>query len=423
MVRRILHSLMALGVLVVAYQAYVLLAVPWLEPPLQVRENQRAIPADRAGANPATKYQRLLANYFPHGHWSQLRPPVVISTGAVMLVLDNYDRGEEGRVDIERCALLVFPTAYQEGVAPPQDAVVVEASQGARLQFDEGFRPERGQIGQITRGEFPGKVTIRSGMQSLGPEDDLLIETSDLMMNTKLLYTASPVRFRLGSNVGGGRELEIRFLEEEHSRPGKSGLKIAGISSLEMRRDVRLRLYLETDSLLPGEDQSRHRDNEDERIRRLPDAAAIAAAEPSQGPSLGGKGIATAAPSKPPVEVTCSGPFHFDFTRYVASFDRDVELRQILPDGPSDQLTAQQLDIHFAPRQEPGSQPASPVVDPAQRQKQDLGRLEPSVVVAQGYPVVVISPSRGAEARGERIQLGLRDQQVILNGGRDVRLA
>ena len=36
----------------------------------------------------------------------------------------------------------------------------------------------------------------------------------------------------------------------------------------------------------------------------------------------------------PPVEVTCSGPFHFDFVRYVASFDRDVELWQIHPNGP-----------------------------------------------------------------------------------------
>ena len=62
-------------------------------------------------------------------------------------------------------------------------------------------------------------------------------------MNTKLLYTTSPVRFRLGQNVGGGRELEIRFLEDEACRSRTiSGLKIAGIDSLEIRRDVRMRL-------------------------------------------------------------------------------------------------------------------------------------------------------------------------------------
>ena len=72
------------------------------------------------------------------------------------------------------------------------------------LQFDD-FRPEHGQIGQITRGQFPGRITIRSDMHEPGPDDDLLVETADLEMNTKLLYTTSPVRFRMGQNVGGGQ--------------------------------------------------------------------------------------------------------------------------------------------------------------------------------------------------------------------------
>ncbi len=32
-------------------------------------------------------------------------------------------------------------------------------------------------------------------------------------------------------------------------------------------------------------------------------------------------------PSQPPVEVTCTGPFYFDFIKYVASFDENVEVR------------------------------------------------------------------------------------------------
>ena len=71
-------------------------------------------------------------------------------------------------------------------------------------------------------------------------------------MNTKLMYTRSPVQFRIGQNMGGGRELEIRFLADEHVKPNDPGLKIAGIDSLEIRRDVRMRLDLDTSSLLPG---------------------------------------------------------------------------------------------------------------------------------------------------------------------------
>ena len=262
MFRRILRSTIVLAVVIAAYQAYVLLAVPLMEPSLCCATEA----ADDCGrrenkANQSvSKYQRLLANYFPKDHWSQIRPPKVFANGTeqAMLVIDDYTRHPVGgdkedttQVDIKRFAMLMFPTPPHGDVAAPHDAIVLEAQQGARLLFDD-FHPELGRIGQITRGEFPGPIVIRSDMHDPGPEDDLLIETSDLQMNTKLLYTASPVRFRMGQNVGGGRELEIRFLADEHSQPKDSGLKIAGFDSLEIRREVRMRMQLNTASLLPG---------------------------------------------------------------------------------------------------------------------------------------------------------------------------
>ncbi len=232
-------------------------------------------------------------------HWSQIRPPKVFAnaTEQVMLVIDDYTRHSTGgdkddstQVDIKRFAMLMFPTPPRGDVAAPHDAIMLEAQQGARLLFDD-FHPELGRIGQITRGEFPGPIMIRSDMHDPGPEDDLLVETSDLQMNTKLLYTASPVRFRMGQNVGGGRELEIRFLADEHSQTKDTGLKIAGFDSLEIRREVRMRMQLDTASLLPG----------GEKEKPNPPVQVSDATQ-----------AATAAP-KPPVDVTCNGPFTFDF--------------------------------------------------------------------------------------------------------------
>lgn len=403
MLRRILRSLIAFAAIVAAYKAYFLLAVPWMEPPIARKESTHVTSEDVNRANQAaTKYQRLLANYFPKDHWSQLRPPKVIagSNEQMMLVLDDYDRHDDGRVEIQRFAVLIFPTALRDGVAP-RDAIVLEAPQGAKLQFDV-FRPERGEIGRITRGEFPGPITIRSDMQEPGPEDDLLVETADLSMNTKLLYSSSPVRFRMGRNVGGGSELEIRFMDDDHSQAGDSGLKFPGIEGLEIRRDVRARLFLGADNLLPGDKKTRQATSE-------------------HAPDLDQKGKEKAE-EPAPVEVTCSGPFVFDAVRYVAGFDRDVELRQISANGPSDQLSAQQLDIHFVPRQEAGAAAEPVIADPVKRQLHDIGRLEPAAVVAQGHPVVVNSPTRQAEARGGRVQLGLRDRRVVISGGSDVKL-
>src|SRR3990172_2591432 len=255
MLRRILHSTMMLAATVVAYQSYVLAMVLWLEPPLAllpeqpVAKHQVGLP----GA-PMAKYQRILAAYFPPDHWSQQRPPKVIDneTGTVMFVLDDYERHDDGLVDLPHFALLYFPTPRRQSATPPRDAIILEAPQGARLQFDKNFHPERGEIGEIQLGEFPGRITIRSDMRDPGPEDDLAIETTDLRMNSKLLFTPNEVRFRLGPNVGGGRELEIRLLEEETAN-ARGGMKIASVDSLEIRRDVRLRLFLNANSLLPGE--------------------------------------------------------------------------------------------------------------------------------------------------------------------------
>jgi hypothetical protein len=386
MLRRLIRSAIVFAAILVAYQAYALVAVPWMEPSLALRPSQRPTrPLGELPIQSPNMYQLLLSNYFPSGHWSQLQPPKVIASAneQAMLVLDDYERHDDGRVDIEKFALLVFPTLPREGITPPHDAIILEAPQGATLQFDD-FHPERGRIGQITRGRFPGRITIRSSMR-----------------DTRLLYTTRPVRFRMGPNIGSGDELEIRFLADEHVQPQHAGFKFAGIDALEIRRDVGLRLQLEANSLMPWKDR---------------------AGGGHGGARKAGARDGTAPRPTPPVEITCNGPFHFDFVRYIASVDRDVVLRQLNPDGPSDQLTCSQLDIHFAPKPVAAGQSGPVTVDPARRQQRDLGQLEPAVIIAEGHPVVISSSARGAEARGDRIQIGLGDRRFAISGDQDVML-
>ncbi len=270
-----------------------------------------------------------------------------------------------------------------------------------------------GRIGQIIRGDFPGLIRIHSDMREPGPEDDLLVETADMQMNTKLMYSTAPVRFRMGQNIGGGTELEIRFLADEHFKSSDQGLKIAGIDSLEIRRDVKMRLQMDASGLLPGGKQA------DSKAAHGKDGQPYAV-----NPSVQVTDASAVKPAadKPPVEVVCSGPFTFDFVRYVASLDRDVELRQINPNGPSDQLVCTRLDIHFAPKLQSKTSAQPVVIDPGKRQQRDLGQLEPVAIVAEGHPVAMTSPARNAQARGDRIQIALRDQRVRISGGSDAML-
>lgn len=423
MFRRLTRSAIVLGVLVAAYNGYVLMAVPLMEPPLGLAESRRINreEMDQAGKS-VTKYQLLLRNYFPEDHWSQKRPPKVIAsaTEQAMLVFDDFtrrarpgatpDQPATTLVDIDRIALLIFPTPPRDGVLPPRDAIVLEAPGGAHLEFDD-FRPEIGRIGQILRGEFPGQIHIHSAMNQPTLDDDLIIETADLHMNTKLMYTSAPVRFQMGQNRGGGTELEIRFLADEHVKPADPGLKIAGVDSLEIRRDVKMQLELDTSRLLPG---GKDADSGATREKKLSPYEAAPAVRVTDA------GASATPPAKPPVEVSCTGPFTFDFVRHVASLDRDVELRQIIPNGPSDQVMCARLDIHFAPKQLPGAQ--QPSADDAEQRQRELGQLEPVAVVAEGHPVIVHSPGKNAQARGDRIQIALREQRVRISGGSDAML-
>src|SRR3954467_146349 len=127
MFRRILRSAIVLAAVIGAYQAYVLLAVPHMEPSLAVREQRRATKEEvHDSQDSISKYQRLLANYFPKDHWSQLQPPKVFANGAeqVMLVIDDYtrrpvgnDKDDSTQVDIKRLAMIMFPT-------PPHGEIV-----------------------------------------------------------------------------------------------------------------------------------------------------------------------------------------------------------------------------------------------------------------------------------------------------------
>ncbi|HVT30959.1 MAG TPA: hypothetical protein VHE81_23335, partial [Lacipirellulaceae bacterium] len=325
MFRRILRSTIVLAAIIAAYEAYALFAVPCMEPSLAVREQRRVDLADLKDApESVSKYQRLLANYFPPDHWSQLRPPKVIGpSDQWLIVVDDYTRHpavEESDkttlLDVNKLVMVIFPHPPHEGDIAPRDAIILDAPQGAHLLIDD-FHPEMGRIGQIRRGTFPGAITIHSDMREPGPADDLLVQTSDLKMNTKLLYSDSEVKFQLGANLGRGRELEIRFLSDEHLQPRKGGLHFSGFDTLEIRRDVRMRMQIDTTSLLPDNGE------------KVPPSPSVQVSDAAKK---------VPATPKPPVDITCNGPFTFDFVRDVASVDRDVVVRQLNPNGPFDQL-------------------------------------------------------------------------------------
>ena len=220
MLTRLTHAAVAFAITVAVYQAYVVLAVPFIEPTFVDQRGEG--PEDQEEAPPREalhKHRELLAAYFPAGHWTLAEPPKTFETGNAMIVLDDYQPNDEGRVRVNKCVILFFPGARVRGEPPPRDAVVLEAPHGAVLQMDDAVGPGLGGMGRIQWGRLEGDIVVRSDMREPGPQDDLLLTTRDLYMNEDLIRTDEKVEMQLGPHWGRGRVLEIRLIAVERGVP------------------------------------------------------------------------------------------------------------------------------------------------------------------------------------------------------------
>ena len=363
--------MISLGVVIVAYQVYALVLTPRLEPSVPTLAGRSATEEEWQGGRLAVaRYQQLIRSYFPQGHWTQQGAPIFVEYGPMLLALGDYKPDDRGRVELKQCAVVAFPTPRQEGEPPPRDAIVIEAPGGATLQFDEKFDPMGGSIGRPVAGVLPGEIVIRSDMRESGPEDDLRVVTRNLRFNQALLHTTAEVSVRLGRHSGGGRGLEVRFLQEQHLGELDGPLPVAGASSLEVREGVWAELEL------------------GDRYRQ----------------------------ARGPMRLTSAGPFRFDFTRFIASFQQDVRADQPNTTGPDDTLRCNELRLHFAEEGETKvlSQDDEPEI--AKAQGRTLGRLDPYLLEAIGSGVRLDSPTREVAIRGKWLRLWLAEQRVRIEG-------
>ncbi len=373
MLTRLTHSAIAFAITVVVYQAYVLLAAPFIEPPAALQVSGTG---DQHETPQAThKYRELLAAYFPPGHWTLTQPPITAENGQAMIVLDEFNPRDDGQVRVKKCAILFFPQGRVRGEPPPSDAVVLEAPHGAILQMDKSLNRGMASFGKLQWGKLTGQITIRSNMREPGPHDDMLLTTSNVEIQEDLIFTMDRVDMRLGAHRGSGRQLEIRLDTTGRSRSNVQGTNLGSIRSLEIFKEVQAELS-------PG--------------------------QVNLGPSIQPAGEATNAP---PVQITCAGRFRFDFSSQIASFDEQVQLRQVHPQGQLDELRCKRLAAYFTRADN--------------SEKKLSAGMTVGMIEATGdstSPVVLNAQSQQATAHCERMRIELGLQQVTFDRGPEVTL-
>jgi hypothetical protein len=392
---RLMHAALAFAVTVAAYQAYVLVVAPFVEPASAAAAAMEPMTAMDLSKAPAAleRYRPLLRAYFPRDHWSNAASPIIVENSQAMLVLDTvqkYEQNSAGELRVPRLAVIFFPTGYDRSGNPPRNAIVLEPSGGATLQMDQqlGEGQSIGAMGRMQYGQLLGAVTLRSDMKEQGPQDDLLIETRDLYMNEELIRTTEAVTLRLGPHHGRGRELVINFVKTEATSSDAPAPLFGKLDSLEVSREVAA-------LIMPGN--------------------VTMFGTPTQG-SDDTRAAPRRSVADAPAQIDCTGPFRIDFNDYLASFSENVHVQQRHKDGVLDELNAHRLTLYFVPTREWGGDAAPAATGD---QAMSFVRFEPASIEAVGSPdksVELNAPSQGAWARGQQLYIALLQRRVTLKG-------
>jgi lipopolysaccharide export system protein LptA len=408
------------AIVLAAYWAYALVAVPLIEPPADPRRDRPISEAERAEVQGRINAEiAQLEGLFPPKSW-ELQDPKILESDQFKLLMQEYRNLGDGRVEIRPCTMIFMPEGPAADEAQrKRRAVILEAPQGALLKFDQPFDLRRMKIGRLIGGQLLGRITIRSGGRLPGPEDDLLITTRDVQLAEGKVTTPHAVEFRYGPHYGRGAQMQIT-LRSGDEIPGGNRRQLGGaaIERFELRRVERLHLELGKLRLASGKRLG--------APANRPDAAAPGKTPPNAENLPGASSAAGKPPARRasdlPLEVTCQGPFCFDVIRRVATFEDRVSVLRINPTGPSDQLNCELLSIFFSDQSQPA--PGGPNLaqdDPKKRSAGSLD-LQPQRIDARGNPVVVHAPSENLHARGEHLQYDLQTGQIVLEGTHEVML-
>lgn len=383
------RSLTVLAIVVASYGAYALVAVPLIEPTIELEESLAATDEEKElGRNRPSKQHEELRAWFSERDW-ELTSRKMFAINRGILLFKEYTNGPDGTVTFKPCTVVMLADRKGKSLEEwRRAAIIMQAPEGADLKFDRALTFGAKETPQLESGIVRGKFTIRSDQKLPGPGDDLYIMSRDAQLIDHRIVSPHTIQFRMGTSYGSGRELRIDLIP---AAPGQGEMGFNGVSRLEIKHDVIM--HIDMADLDKKEDK--------------PDAGPAIApvAETKKPEGLAGAFGGGDGP-QPPLRITSQGPFEFDLVHYVAKFRDRVDVLRLHPNGQSDSLKGELLSLFFAPAEGESTAPGR------------VPKLEPDRIEARGLPVVMESPMEELRAVGEHLIYQFGTQRVSLEGER-----
>ena len=389
------RSVLSFIVVVVTYWAYCLMIVPFIEP--QIQPEQRAdgsviaMPTDEplvsGGLNDAWR------PLFEAGSW-ELQKSKVLETRQFTLLFKDYKTLDDGRIKLEPCTAIFHPQGISK--KKTRRVFLLQAPEGALLEFDGPLAFRRARLGKLVRGQLMGAILIHSPESEPGAGDRLRMETQEVSLENDRIWTPHSVTFQYGNSFGTGRELNIQLQVDNADRDSDQPLStVNSLRSLELVHVDRIHLEV-AGNALPSRSGS--------------------SADSTDSPATA---TSSTEPSQVQVEVNCEGPFLIDFLDHSARFEQQVDVIHLRPDGESDQLNCQTLEIKLAPANSIHLDPSKSSVTSRQSH---FSKLQPQSLIAWGHPATVRSPTVDFEAHAKRIVYDMVRRRIRLDGGKAISM-
>ena len=386
------RSALSLATVVVAYWAYGLLVVPVVEPQIQMVTHRSHDPSP--GQPPAnvglnTAWQPL----FAEDSWERQKPKILETRQFTLLFQDGKTQPNDGpdgtstSLELSPCTVIFHPSEIpKQGKLTGSRIFIMQAPEGALLDFEGKLDLRRGKLGRLVGGVLSGPIQIGSPETEPGADDGVQMTTQNVSLTSDRIATTHQVDFRFGKSFGRGRGLNIQLQTNRQVKDTDQPFSaVSGLRSLELVHVDRVHLEVAGDA---WPDPSRTLQDPSE------------ASSPTQ------------------IEITCQGRFFFDFLDRSARFEENVDLLHLRPEGVSDQLNCELLELRLSevnPIDLDGRTPPT-----SNSKKSQLPKLQPHMLIASGHPAIARSPAFDIEARAHRIvydvlrrRIRLTDDQAV----------